>query len=343
MERKRFFLTGGTGFVGSFLAVELMKKGHFITFLARSKGDLSATERVDAAVQFVDPQSYGSYVSSYNVVEGDITKEDLGLSPSTVKGLGVMRYDSMFHFAASVTFDEKHRRSTFLINRDGASNIVDLAARIRVKSLRHISTLYVAGNREGTVYETVPEGGQSFNNSYEESKASAEALVLEWSGISGIPVNIYRLPIVLGDSLTGKALSFTGFYGFFKAFWRISRKIRKKTHIDTRPGEREIHLEEETVPLPLTVRCGNNSRIDLLPVDWVTRNIRLLSDKPIEPNRIFHLSHPSAPSSREIIRTALGLLGIRGIRFLPSDTGMPDSGRLDRVLAVWLREQQQGI
>ena len=41
------FLTGGTGFIGSYVALELVKNGHNVTILARNKNKVPALKEID--------------------------------------------------------------------------------------------------------------------------------------------------------------------------------------------------------------------------------------------------------------------------------------------------------
>jgi UDP-glucose 4-epimerase len=40
------FLIGGTGFIGSYVAMELIKHGHHVTTLARTQNKVSALRRI---------------------------------------------------------------------------------------------------------------------------------------------------------------------------------------------------------------------------------------------------------------------------------------------------------
>jgi thioester reductase-like protein len=215
-------LTGGTGFVGGFLAVELLKSGHFVSFLARPNRNLSAEKKVQAVLKFVAPDLHESFRPVYRVIEGDITSENLGLSTPDQKYLIKNGPELVLHGAASVDFAEANGHATGRINVDGTRNVLALAEKLEVKQFCHLSTLYVAGDRKGTILESELEKGQSFHNVYEQTKLIAETLVHRWHGMTGIPFSIYRLPVVIGNSTTGKALSYTGFYGFFKAFWGLA-------------------------------------------------------------------------------------------------------------------------
>jgi len=318
MIRMNVLLTGGTGFVGGFLAAELLKAGHFVTFLARANKHLSAEKRVQAVLKFVAPELHRSFGPVCRVLEGDITKEDLGLSAQDEKYLLRNRPGMVLHGAASVDFAKNNGHATEMINVDGTRNVLTLAGKLGVKRFGYLSTLYVAGNRKGTILETELDRGQTFNNVYEETKLMAEILVRRWHKMTGIPFSIYRLPVVIGSSTTGKTLPYTGFDGFFKAFWGLARSIQRRMEKDHRPGDAGVHMSERQLSVPLFVKCTSHSRIHLAPVDWVAHTITSLCVRESE-NRVFHLTQPDMPSSWDIIEKALPILGLRGLRFIEPD------------------------
>lgn len=47
MESKRIVITGGTGFIGTFLAAQLLKAGHFLTLITRSPGKYAEKQAVN--------------------------------------------------------------------------------------------------------------------------------------------------------------------------------------------------------------------------------------------------------------------------------------------------------
>jgi len=69
---KTIFFTGGTGFVGSNLALHLLKTGYRVIFLARGNKKNSAKERIENALNLVDANSH-FFNDSYEIVDGDIT------------------------------------------------------------------------------------------------------------------------------------------------------------------------------------------------------------------------------------------------------------------------------
>ena len=79
----------------------------------------------------------------------------------------------------------------------------------------YVSTAYVNGSCKGRVYEDGSVAG-TFNTLYEESKAQAEGLVRS----SGLPYQIYRPSMIVGDSLTGKIRTFNTVYYVLKLMLR---------------------------------------------------------------------------------------------------------------------------
>ena len=124
----------------------------------------------------------------------------------------------MIHCAATVRFDhsiEEARR----INVEGTRRVLDFAGGARnLRSLAYVGAAYVAGEREDLVHENELAVGQSYRNTYEQTKAEAEALVRSRS--VRLPGVILRPSIVVGDSRTGATSSFKMMYWPLKIYAR---------------------------------------------------------------------------------------------------------------------------
>ena len=81
-KESKIFLTGGTGFIGSFLAVELLKRGYFLIFLGRSTNKLSASDRIR---QILAWHNYTG--NNFEVIDGQLTEYHFGLSDEQYKYL----------------------------------------------------------------------------------------------------------------------------------------------------------------------------------------------------------------------------------------------------------------
>ncbi|HYA48904.1 MAG TPA: SDR family oxidoreductase, partial [Burkholderiales bacterium] len=122
LERKRaakatrFFLTGGTGFLGSHIAVELLKRGFAVSLLARPGSRGSAADRVSELLDWFGLDNPAR--RRLTVVEGDIMRPNLGLEPSARRG-ALRGTDEIIHCASSTSFSERKRAEVETVNVDG--------------------------------------------------------------------------------------------------------------------------------------------------------------------------------------------------------------------------------
>src|SRR5207248_4237434 len=97
------------------------------------------------------------------------------------------------------------------LNLTGTQAVLELAIDCRnLRRFRHVSTVFVSGDRVGVVAEDELACGQAFRNAYEESKFEAELLVRRAMG--QIPATVLRPSIVVGDTKTGEIDRFEGPY-----------------------------------------------------------------------------------------------------------------------------------
>jgi nucleoside-diphosphate-sugar epimerase len=122
----------------------------------------------------------------------------------------------------------------------------------------YVSTAYVAGEPGRLFREDELAVGQRFRNAYEQSKFEAE-LALRSDG-EGLPMQILRPSIVVGDSRTGRTTAFNVLYGPLKAFARGA--------IPAIPARRE-------------------APVDIVPVDYVADRVHELATHG--PDGTFHL------------------------------------------------------
>ncbi len=292
---KKILMTGATGFVGSFLAAALIKRGHKLVLVARRNRHKSVQKRIEEILEFAGP-GVNRFKGQYSVVEGDVTRKYLGLG-GDIGDVG--KIDAFFHLAASLDFLEANMESIFRANLSGTKNALDLCTAWGINEFHHVSTLFVAGDRQGTILENELDCGQSFVNPYEESKLAGEKLVREWALKN--PRNsyrIYRLPVVCGDSSTGKTTSFKGHYGFFASFWTVKqqlvRRLQKNGHgLD---GSGIVLDEGGALHIPLIVTfSSSSSSLEMIPVDWIVRYLVQLSRprrRKVLPSTLPTRSHP---------------------------------------------------
>jgi thioester reductase-like protein len=281
-------LTGATGFVGKEILDRFLGRGRRVFALVRASDDEAAAARLPPHARLTP-------------VAGDIERPGLGLAPRTA-ALLANEVTNVVHCAASVSFDlslEDSRR----VNVEGTRNVLELAERCpALERLSYISTAYVAGEPRRLFREDQLDVGQSFRNPYERSKFEAERMVRERG--AGLPLQILRPSIVVGDSRTGRTSSFNVLYGPLKAFAR------------------------GTIP---AIPARRSSPVDIVPVDYVADRAVELADGG--PDGTFHLvAGRNATTVGRLLEMACGQLGRKQPAVLP-----PTAYR--RLMHPWLRRK----
>jgi long-chain acyl-CoA synthetase len=166
----------------------------------------------------------------------------------------------VIHSAATVRFDHSIGEAR-RINVEGTRRVLDFAAAApNLRSLAYVGTAYVAGERNDLVREDELSIGQGYRNTYEQTKAEAEALVR--SRLGSLPGVILRPSIIVGDSRTGVTSSFKMMY------WPL--KIYARGLWRTVPGYPDAVL-------------------DIVPVDFVAASVARAAFDPAAIGSTLHL------------------------------------------------------
>ncbi len=181
----RILVTGGTGQVGQALVSALLRAGHSVAVLTRSR------DRVQGLWpdRRVEPR------------RGDLT-EPHGLVP-VLDGI-----ETLFHLASYAPGPDEpdlynapgHWRTT----AEGTANLMALAADSTVERVLYLSSIKVMGEQAGTGGRPADETRVAAPDTlYGRAKLVAERSVLETGRTAGVKTTILRLPMVYGLKESG--------------------------------------------------------------------------------------------------------------------------------------------
>src|SRR4030042_910700 len=211
-------MTGITGNLGSWLAVELLRHGKKVLALMRDRNGKDAARRLN---RILDIAGGRDLKDNIEIIHGDICEKGLGLK-SNAKN--VSRLSKIIHCAACTKFLGDDGKSHQMMNIKGTLTFLELASQLS-DPLVHVSSAYIAGKRTGIIKEDEIDIGQSFNNIYEDTKCRSEMLVHNWAQMNSLPAVILRPSIVLGDSQYGKTVRFASLYDYMRVLARIVPRL----------------------------------------------------------------------------------------------------------------------
>jgi thioester reductase-like protein len=291
--RRKAFLTGITGLLGSYLARELLKRGYVVFALARSSNGIAAKKRVIEILKFVcgDEIEEKLLYSNLVIIEDDITRADFGKKMKKENILENEKIDAIYHCAALTNLVAPlkiHR----MVNVAGTRKIIELAMNLRkcnpLLKLCHISTVFVVGKYDGRFSESNLDNKQSFNNSYEQSKYEAEKLLKEYIR-EGLNIVIFRPSMIVGDYKDGKTSNFRLIYQPLKHFAMCI--------FDQYPGDLDCEL-------------------NMINVDKVASSILSLTESGNMP--VYHIVSPNSITLRFLLKSAEQYFKFKSPKFIPA-------------------------
>lgn len=318
---KTAFVTGGTGFLGSFLIDFLLRREYRVVALVRGP---DATERLVETLRDINGGANEAMPSRerLSVIEGDVRAPGLGMDAEALRVLNDT-VDEIWHCAASFKFQERCQAEVAAHNITGTQHVLDFARACnerRRTSLFYVSTAYAAPLIDGAVREVLPPVEAPFRNRYEWSKQEAERLVGEYRHRHQIPACIFRPSIIIGHSVTGWATRFSGYYDVIRAIYQLTRNL-------------EVNLGENfDRDLRLRILAGKDGHLNVAPVDFIVEAMWRIACRGLEGPWIFNLTNDHPPLLEFLFSQACAPLLVRGIQLVDSlsFTQRPMSG-MERI------------
>jgi nucleoside-diphosphate-sugar epimerase len=187
-QNKPVFVTGGTGLLGSHLIYTLISQGENVRAIHRKTSNREILKKVIGYYE-------GDKDKLLHLVEW--TECDICDYDRLVKAMqGV---EIVYHCAAAVSFENRHKDYVLGNNVKGTSNIVKACLSNRIKKLCHVSSNAALGAYDGEfmVNETHKWDENGYRSPYGTSKYLSEREV--WKGISdGLNAVIVNPTIILG-------------------------------------------------------------------------------------------------------------------------------------------------
>lgn len=207
------FVTGGTGLVGSYLLINLLKQGKKVRALKRNNSNMEQVEF--AFAQYFDQPQH--YLNQIEWVEGELL--DVYFIEEALEGI-----EQVYHAAAMVSFQPEQKDLLMKTNVQGTAILVDAANRMGVKKFAFISSIASLGrgNNKMTDEECWWDSGEK-SSQYSLSKYLAEQEVWRASA-EGLDVVIVNPSIILGPGewTSGSSELFHTIYKGLKFFTKGS-------------------------------------------------------------------------------------------------------------------------
>ena len=289
VEVRTVLLTGATGFLGRYLALEWLERmalvdGQLIC-LVRGKDAAAARERLDKTFDSGDPELLRHYrelaAQHLEVIAGDKSEPNLGLDQQTWQRLADT-VDLIVDPAAMVNHVLPYSQ-LFGPNALGTAELIRIALTTKLKPFTYVSTLGVgdqiqppAFTEDADIRVISPTRviGDSYANGYANSKWAGEVLLREANDLCGLPVAVFRCDMIMVD---------TKYVGQLNVPDIFTRLMLSLVATGTAPGS---FYETDT--------DGNRQRAhyDGLPVDFIAEAISTLGERVVEGFETHHVVNP---------------------------------------------------
>lgn len=283
------FVTGGTGYIGSYVVTRLVEQhDERVMLLVRAEDRAQAVQKLWNALQLHMLSPSGSGISpaerfaralqKIDFVSGDLTAPDLAITGAE-RARVADTCTSVLHIAASL--NRKSEKECLNTNLRGTLSVIQLARAIAdgrggLRRFSHVSTVAVCGKRhaETVLEDTAIEWDRSDYDPYARTKKFCEHMVREL--LPGVAKTFFRPSIVMGDSRHPQTTQFD----MVRAFCALA-------------------------DMPVVPFAGD-VRVDIVNADYVGRAIADLHVKDRAEHEIYHLTGGTrSPKARDVAEALL--------------------------------------
>ncbi|HXY62861.1 MAG TPA: thioester reductase domain-containing protein, partial [Mycobacterium sp.] len=288
-EVRTVLLTGATGFLGRYLALEWVERMELVAgtliCLVRANSDEEARARLDNTFDSGDPELLRHFrelaADHLEVIAGDKGEANLGLDQQTWQRLADT-VDLIVDPAALVNGVLPYSE-LFGPNVVGTAELIRFALTSKLKPYSYVSTANVGDQIEPSAFtedadirvisRTRTIDG-SYANGYGNSKWAGEVLLREANDLCGLPVAVFRCDMILADTTYAGQLNVSDMF---------TRMMLSLVATGIAPGS-FYQLDAN----------GNRQRahFDGLPVEFVAEAIATLGAEVVDGFATYHVMNP---------------------------------------------------
>ncbi|WAC89637.1 carboxylic acid reductase [Mycobacterium sp. Aquia_213] len=288
-EIRTVLLTGATGFLGRYLALEWLERMDLVDgkviALVRAKSDEDARARLDNTFDSGDPKLLAHYqelaADHLEVIAGDKGEANLGLDQQTWQRLADT-VDLIVDPAALVNHVLPYSE-LFGPNALGTAELIRIALTGKKKPYTYVSTIGVGDQiKPGAFIEDADvrqisatrQIDDSYANGYGNSKWAGEVLLREANDLCGLPVAVFRCDMILAD---------TSYAGQLNVPDMFTRMMLSLVATGIAPAS-FYELDAD----------GNRQRshYDGLPVEFIAEAVSTLGAQNVESFQTYHVMNP---------------------------------------------------
>ncbi|HEY0224819.1 MAG TPA: thioester reductase domain-containing protein, partial [Mycobacterium sp.] len=286
-EVRTVLLTGATGFLGRYLALQWLEQLELVDgtliCLVRAGSDEAARTRLDAVFDSGDPELLWHYqelaADHLQVIAGDKGDANLGLDQQSWQRLADtvdLIVDSAALVNAVLPYSELFRP-----NVAGTAELIRIALTTKLKSYAYVSTANVGDQVEPSgftedadIRACSPTRSNDGRYGYGNSKWAGEVLLREANDLCGLPVAVFRCGMILADTTYVGQLNVTDMF---------TRMVLSLLATGVAPAS-FYQLDAEGK--------RQHSHFDGLPVGFIAEAIATLGAQVVDAFATYHVMNP---------------------------------------------------
>lgn len=266
-------LTGASGFLGAYLLASQLERWPQLRIrcLVRCRDSEHGMERIRTNLE-----RYGIWKDGWEhritALPGDLSKPRFGLEAEAFQSLGA-GVTGILHNGAHLSQMASYSQLA-ATNVGGTRQILEIAAQnggLPVQMISSVAVFEASAYRDKVIEETDDvHAWEGIYNGYSQTKWVSERMVVH-AREQGLPVTIYRPPLIAGDSRTGA--------------WHRDDLLYRLLK-----GCMELGMAPDVL-----------WELDLVPVDYVANAVTALAWLPESNGRNFHLHHPNPLPLKDLL------------------------------------------